>query len=337
MSPRIHALFGAQHGLIEFRQAVEAGLSPRQIAALLRSGTWLRVHAGVYIERERWDELDVYVGRRLLKVRAAHLVVKVPHWFSHDSAALVHGIGMIDIGRDPELVHVTRTDMRGRRSTSAITHHGAKIHSGEAMIADGLPVLSPARTAIDLAREHVFDIGLGACDHVLRQGLTRAELLAVAERMRGWPFSRKVAEVIELADPGAENAFESAGRSLVLELGIGVPQTQFGLRDAGRTVYCDIRVGRHIFEADGQVKLIPRSEGGYADDAEPRKALWAAKKRQDFVCGFKTGMSHITHADLGSGRAAARQRLRREYDDTVARFGSSIEDLAPYLVRRPLP
>jgi hypothetical protein len=29
-------------------------------------------------------------------------------------------------------------------------------------------------------------------------------------------------------------------------------------------------------------------------------------------------------------------RLRREYHDTVARFGTDIEDLAPYVVQRRL-
>ena len=30
----------------------------------------------------------------------------------------------------------------------------------------------------------------------------------------------------------------------------------------------------------------------------------------------------------------AKQRLRREYDATTARFGTSIDDLAPYVVLR---
>ena len=150
--------------------------------------------------------------------------------------------------------------------------------------------------------------------------------------MTGWPYSTLVREVVDLADPGAENAGESAARSLVHELGIGRPQTQFGLTDGGRTVWCDLRVGRHVFEFDGRVKYLSRAAGGVA--ADPTAALWAEKRRQDFVCGFKLGMSRIVYADLRDGRAAARVRLRREYDDTVARFGTSIDDLAPYLARR---
>jgi hypothetical protein len=66
----------------------------------------------------------------------------------------------------------------------------------------------------------------------------------------------------------------------------------------------------------------------------PDEALWNETKRQDFITGFKLGVSRITAADRRAGQAAARQRLRREYADSCARFGTDIADLAPYIVRR---
>jgi len=236
--------------------------------------------------------------------------------------------------RDTDLVHITRPDVRGSRAKAGIKHHGAKVDDARAIVIQGLPVLDLARTAVDAIREHGFDVGLGACDFALRHGVPRADLLAVTDAMRGWPQVSTAREVVDLADPGAENAGESGARGLVLELGIGRPQTQFGLTHGGRTVWCDLRVGRHIFEFDGRVKYLPSLAGGVADDEDPGQSLWAEKKRQDFVCGFKLGMSRINYADLFSNRVAARGRLAREYADTEARFGSSIEDLAPYLARR---
>lgn len=199
--------------------------------------------------------------------------------------------------------------------------------------AAGLPCLDLARTAVDIAREHGLTPGVAACDHALRVGVPRSDLVTAYQPMRSWPHMTVVREAVELADGGAENAVESASRVLVHELGVGRPQTQFGLIDGGRTVWCDLRVGRHIFEFDGRVKYTTDAAGGVAGDDAPA-ALWAEKKRQDFVCGFKLGMSRITYADLRSGRSAARTRLAREYADTEARFGSSIDDLAPYIVRR---
>ena len=100
-------------------------------------------------------------------------------------------------------------------------------------------------------------------------------------------------------------------------------------------MFCDVRVGRHVFELDGKVKLIPVAEGGVAA-RDPVDVLWAEKKRQDFITGFKLGVSRVTYRDLGPGRQQAVARLRREYADTVARFGTDIRDLAPYVVRRRL-
>jgi len=330
MGPEVVQHVVGQHGLITFRQATDGGLRPEQIARLVRTGDWVKVRPGVYADGETWRALDAYLGKPLLGVRAAHLVLTVPHWFSHDSAAVIHGLRLLD--RESDLVHLTRKDMRGRRSKAGITHHGAAFPSSQTTVIDGLPVLDLARTAVDVVREHGVDVGLGACDFALRLGVSRADLAAVVDGMEGWPRVCTVREVVDLADAGAENAGESAARSLVLELGIGRPQTQFGLSDGGRAAWCDLRVGRHIFEFDGRVKYTPTTDGGLAED--PGAVLWAEKKRQDFVCGFKLGMSRITYADLRSGRSAARTRLAREYADTEARFGSSIDDLAPYIVRR---
>ena len=43
-------------------------------------------------------------------------------------------------------------------------------------------------------------------------------------------------------------------RLLVLELGLGAVDLQFGLDDGSRSVWCDLRVGRHVFEFDGRQK-----------------------------------------------------------------------------------
>ena len=325
MHPRVLALMASQHGLITFRQAIGSGVSADQVARHASRGEWVRVRHGVYADGEVWRSLDEYVGRPLLGVRAAHLVLESPHVFSHDSAALLHGMGLFGVASG--LVHVTRPDVRGDRTKAAIKHHGAIFELEQVTTAGGLPCLDLARTSVDIAREHGLTAGVAACDHALRVGVPRGDLLLAYEAMWSWPYVTTVREVVELADGGSDNAAESAARVLVHELGIGRPETQFGLTDVGRTVWCDLRVGRHIFEFDGRAKY------GVDPDAA-RSAVWAEKKRQDFICGFKLGMSRITYVDLHADRATARDRLAREYADTEARFGSAIEDLAPYIVRR---
>ena len=155
--------------------------------------------------------------------------------------------------------------------------------------------------------------------------------------MTSWPYVTVVREAVELSDPDTDSVGETLTRELVTELGFGRPQTQFGLSAGGRTAWCDLRLGRHLFEFDGKVKYQRVDEGGFAL-ATVEEIVWREKQRQDWVCGFKLGMSRVVWDDLfGPARERARERLRREYLDTCRRFGESVDDLTPYLARGPRP
>ncbi|WP_114424055.1 type IV toxin-antitoxin system AbiEi family antitoxin domain-containing protein [Nocardioides houyundeii] len=316
-----------QHGLLTSRQALAAGLDVPAVARLVRTGAWVRLRRGVYVDGGQWREAGEFDEKPLLRVRAAALVLEVEHVFSHDSASLVHGLGLPDARAS--LVHITREGVHGTRLIAGTKHHGAPFHPDQVRHVDGLEVLDPARTCLDLVREHGLRGGLPACDRALSLGVTRSQLRQAASGMKCWPGRRSVDRAILLADPGAESWQESLGRLLVTELGIGRPETQFGLRDARRTVWCDLRVGRHVIEIDGRIKY----DGTFAGQ-EPADVLWAEKLRQDFITGFHLGMSRLTHRDLTSGWDHAKRRVLREFEATVARYGTDVADLAPYLVRR---
>lgn len=329
----LFALMNRQHGLVTHRQALDAGLSDLDVRRLVRSGAWARIRRGVYADQEMWEDLDPFRGRPLLRIRAARLTLQGGSYvFSHDSASIVLDMGAPDPRQS--LVHVTHPHTHGDAIRAGVKHHRAPYSPKDVVVVDDIPVLGPVRTALDMAREHGRVSGLAACDQALRRGASRADLAAALERMRCWPHSRVMRWCVEMADPGAESWLESQGREFVLELGIGRPETQFGLSDGHRTVWCDLRVGRHLFEPDGLLKYGPDNPAGIA----PEQVLRKEKQRQDFVTGFKLGMSRLTAHDMGAGRRAAMQRCLREYDDTCRRFGTSIADLAPYVVRRnPFP
>jgi len=257
--------------------------------------------------------------------------MRLPHVMSHDSAALALGMGIL---RRPELVHVTRPHVIGSRTHFGVKHHGAVYHPDQVVTIGGIDVLNPARTAVDIGREHGELAGVVACDAALRLGVRRTDLVRAHEPMRNWPHIIRARRAVELADPGAETVGETLLRMLVLGLGIGPVQTQFELREGSRSARCDMRVGRHIFEFDGRVKYRRRAEGGVADRS-PDDVLWEEKLRQDWVCGFKLGMSRVTYAELWEPeKSRTKIRLRREFDSTCARFGRDISDLAPYTVLR---
>jgi len=333
MHPRVVAAFAHHDNLLTRRQALSHGITVPEIDRWVRVGEWVDVRRGVYALGEFWDGLDERTGRPLYFARAASAAMRKPHLMSHHSAGLEHGLDLLL--PEPQLVHVTRPGVCGSRTEHGVKHHKAPYRPEQVVEVEGRRVLDLARTAVDIAREEGLGPGLVAADAVLRAGVERQRLVEAAEAMRSWPHVTRVRDVIDLADPGAENPFESLGRLLVSELGLGRPQTQFGLTDGTRAVWCDLRVGRHIFELDGLLKYRSEAEGGVAVIA-PERVLWEEKRRQDFICGFKLGVSRIVWADLwGRARVRARERLTREYLDTVARFGDSIADLEPYILRGP--
>jgi hypothetical protein len=318
------ALLRRQHGLITHAQILEVVPHRGDVRRLVQSGRLVRLRRGVLVDAEVWNAAEPYKAKPLLRIRASALSLQsTAYAFSHDSSSIVLHMG----APSPEsaLIHVTRAKVHGDAVRAGVKHHRAPYRTDDVLEVDGLRVLGPARTALDLAREHGRPAGLAGCDAALRQGVSREELSDAFSRMHCWPGSTVMRWCIDHADAGAESYLESLGRELVLELGAGVPQTQFGLSDGRREVWCDIRVGRHVFEVDGLLK--------YPEDPEAaRLVLRKEKERQDFIGGFKLGVSRITAYDCGAGRAAALARLDRENADTCRRFGRSIEDLAPFVL-----
>lgn len=327
--PDLDHVLAHQHGLVTTTQARLCGLTDEALAHAVRRGELVRVRRGVYADAGAWARSDrERHGRLRLRTVAAHLSLRVPHVMSHDSAALLLGLGVP--WQSEPLAHVTRQKVHGDRARAGIKHHLAPYSPEQVLSVGGIALLDHARTAVDLAREHGLGAGMAACDEALRWGVPRTALTEAAESMSCWPGVRTVRQAIEYADPGAESYLESLGRLLVIELGHGMPETQFGLSDGLRTVWCDLRLGRHVFEVDGRVKYGVDNSLGLA----PEEVLWREKTRQDFITGFKLGLSRITAKDVYSDREAALRRLAREYRSTVDRWGHELGDLASYVVRR---
>lgn len=323
------ALIQSQNGLITSRQLSRAGLDPNDVRRLLKTEHLLRLRRGVYVDRAAWESLEPYREQPILRMRAARLSLASRHYaLSHDSAAIVLGMGAPDPRRS--LVHLSRTKVHGDADRAGVKHHLAPYRPEDLRIVEGLPILGPARTALDMTREHGRAHGLAACDAAMRSGVTRSQLHDVLATMASWPHSRCMRWCIEHADAKAESYLESLVRDFVLELGIGRPVVQFGLTDGHTTAFADVCVRRHFFEADGLLKYAPDNPSGLA----PATVLVEEKRRHDFLTGFKLGSSRLTYVDLFSGRRAALARVAREYADTCARFGAEVDDLTPFRVAR---
>lgn len=322
-----------QLGLITRRQALEAGLPPEAIDRLTRRGDWVIVRRGVYTDRATWEGLTRVEDQQRTRDRAASMRIRAPHVMSHDSAALELGLPILR-ARHP-MTHVTRPGVVGSHLRHGVKHHLAPYLLPQVVVAHGRPVLGAARTAADIAREHGFVPGVVAFDSALRAGVEPWEFEKAIAAMAYWPGVTLSRSALDAADPGADSIGETLSRLMVEALGHGRPETQFGLTDGTRTAFCDLRLGRQMFEFDGHLKYQRVEDGGLAD-IDPSDVVWYEKQRQDWVCGFKLGMSRLVWDDLfGSRRELTARRLEREYLDTCARFGTSIDDLTAYRVRRP--
>lgn len=311
------------HGLITIAAALRAGFDRRDVARFVASGRWIALRRGVYVGAETWEEADVWSTRPRLHSRAADLRLgSGGHVFSHDSAALEHGISLIGA---PDLVHVTRSGVTGSRRRDGIVQHGAAFEAAAVRKIDGLRVLPLARTAIDVAREHGYAAGLVAIDSALRLGATRDQLAALRAGMAHWPGISSAEAALADADPGAETAGESLARALVLSLGIGKPRTQFPLLlEDGTVAWIDLIVGCHAFEFDGRIKLLSTAAGGVSTRAA-EQVVWDEKKRERLIRPLGLGISRIIWTDTTTGVEAARARLLTEYRQTAVRLGTRLD------------
>ena len=337
MPPQIAALMSAQRGLVLRRQALKAGVTVERIGRLVRQGEWIVVRRGVYTTSVYWDTLDEHHGRPLLRVWAASLNMSQPHVLSHESSALAHRMQILQ--PKTSLIHITRFGVTGCRTRHGVCHHLAPFEPDQLTEIEGVMTFDMARTAVDIARSHGqrdgLRFGIVACDSAMRAGVSRAELEAALAPMRNWPNVTIARESVALADGGSDSAGESLTRLLVLELGMGDVQTQFGIREGGREAWCDLRVGRHLIEFDGWVKY-RRPEAGGVAKKRPDEVLWDEKRRQDWLCGFDLGMSRVTWDEVMPARwELTRDRVAREVMATHLRFGTDISDLAPYVIREP--
>lgn len=332
MNPRIQATMASNHGLITRRQAILCGLDADTIYRYLRSGAWRVIRRGVYAERAYVESITLPTDRQRLRDRAACAAITVPFVRSHDTAALELDMGIL-LPRKPQ-THVTRHPVIGTHNKWGVKHHLAPYLDSQLAEANGFEVLGPARTAVDIAREHGRPYGVVAMDSARQMGVSISELHEVLENMRHWPNRRQAQAAIDLSDAGAESVGESLTRDVLEEMGLTGIETQFEITDGVRTARFDLRVGRHIFEFDGRGKYVPAADGGLAlrsvDDI-----IADEKTRQDWAHGFHLGLSRVEWTDLfGRNRSYLKDRLDREYRTTCRAFGTDISDLERFRVRR---
>lgn len=207
--------------------AADRGWSRAALRHAVTATDLVRVQRGVLALRTANDAQnhtrDVAAGRNLRAARAATLACSRAA-ISHFPAALAWGMPVFG---DLDRTCVTAPSGTPLRSLARVHLHRATLTPADIAECGGWPVLAPARTIMDVAREHGVHAGVVASDFALREQIvTVSDLVAAFEQCRTWP-GRKAARVTLLTTDGlAESPLESLSRLQMLALGLPPPRLQ---------------------------------------------------------------------------------------------------------------
>lgn len=323
LTVRARAVAGTNLGVITRHQLLDAGVTPSMIASLVRGKKLSILRRGIYCLSESWTEADEYVGRPRILARAAVASMQRSWVLSHDSAA--HELGLSILApRDP-VVHVTRPGYSAAWTRDGVARHYARFHPRQVVEVNGMRCLDVARTVADIGRLRGELHAMVAMDAALGVGVTRAAVVEAMASMEFYPGIVAARAGVARGRMGAESVAETLARDLLEELGLDDIDLQFPVRTAsGRIYWADLRVGNHLVEVHGLVKLRSVTDGGLAT----RPAAEVAREMQErgsMLSARRLGISDLWWKDVrGAGRQAAGMRLLRDITTTADRYGTTL-------------
>jgi hypothetical protein len=148
------------------------------------------------------------------------------------SAAALLGSRWIDAAMPAEI------NRRSRERPPGIVVFSDRLSDGEKSSVAGVPVTTPARTALDIGRRNNLTTAVIRLDALMRATeIDVADVLVVAARHRGARGVARLRRALALVDPGAESPQETRTRLALVRSGLPAPSTQIEVHDAfGRFV-----------------------------------------------------------------------------------------------------
>ena len=228
------------------------GFSYAELARLAESGQLIRVRRGAYAHQAATDPVEVHrqlVGGTLPQLLGDAVV-------SHVSAAALHRLPVWP--EDLERVHVVRARTGGGRRGRFVHVHPAPLQGDDVVDLEGVPVTSLARTVADCGRTLRVERAVAIGDAALRQGLSRADVLAVLARGAARHGDPRARRMLGFLDAAAESPGESVSRVRLSEEGLPPPELQLEVADAAGQLIARSdfgwRAARTLGEFDGKIK-----------------------------------------------------------------------------------
>ncbi|WP_157063275.1 hypothetical protein [Luteipulveratus mongoliensis] len=279
-------------------------VEPRRVR---RDDGALRFHMvrhGVCMESATWSNLGPDQRYEALVHATALMARPGPHIFSHQSAAAVWQLPIVE--RWPAKVHVVVEESKAHSSSVLVRHTQ---EGATAVLQNGLLVTDVARTVADLSREVGFVDGLAAADNAMRRGLCEredlhAEWQRLPPRSPGRAIIRRVAE---LADSGAMSAGESLSRGQMFLLRFPQPCLQVAYSDAdGKIGETDFSWPGLVGEFDGEAKYGPAYN---SSPEEMQERIVKEKGREDRLRAIRNKVARWGWTAARDGEPMARKLI----------------------------
>ena len=309
------ALVRDQSGVVTREQLRACGYGDAEVRAMLRSGRWTALRRGVYVETARFER-----AAERSRLAAAWLALGGRAVVSHRSAAALFGLALLGPPGPAQLTAAPgvlrpRTTSDLRIATAALPEH-------HVIRSDGLPVTTPARTVVDLARSLPFPAAVVVAESALRvAGTDRAELDRALRDCWTWPGVRRAARVVDIAGDGSDSPLETLCRLMFARHGLPPPEQQALLVDSrdGWFARVDFLWSTHrtVVEADGRLK--------YGEAA----ALWQEKLRQERIEDLGYAVVRVTWAQVTQRPAETVARVLRGFGRGAALSGSRLPTVRP--------
>lgn len=263
---RVTSLAERQHGVVRLAQFPPS--QHRSVRHLAERGVLERVGTGLYRvcgSSPTWRQA-IQIGVWAL---GNEVVV------SHASAARLHGFDRYDGSEAVEFTVTRGQRNRGVLGLDATVHSSTVRVKGDIRRVDGLPVTSPERTIVDLARAGVATSLLeAAIDSALRLRLTTLDhLIDRIDACKG-PARRGVARLDELVlTSGGHSVLERRFLKLLRRAGLPLPKPQVVHR----------RDGRHVARVDflfPEQELVVEVSGGRGHSSASDRAKDARRRNE---------------------------------------------------------
>ena len=142
------------------------------------------------------------------------------------AAAALHGSEWVDEHQVVQLIH------DNRRNPPGIQTYRDRIEDDEIVVVAGVPVTTPARTALDFGCWYPTMTAVAAIDALARaRNIEPADIAQLAARYPGRRGLVRARQAIDLFDSGAQSPKESWLRVVLIQAGLPRPQTQIPVRD----------------------------------------------------------------------------------------------------------